>query len=90
MSEPSSFEDEFERLEEILERLEEGDLSLDASLGEYERGVGALRRCREILAAAERRIEELTPGEAGETRPFDAADLPPADDEDTNEGDDEA
>ena len=61
------FEQEFQRLEEILVRLERGELSLDESLTAYEQGVGALRACRELLTQAERRIEELTPGPDGPT-----------------------
>lgn len=60
-----SFEDEYRRLEEILSKLEGGELSLEDSLQEYEQGVGALRRCREILTKAELRIRELSPDGAG-------------------------
>jgi exodeoxyribonuclease VII small subunit len=60
-AEPESFEDRFKALSEILARLEEGDLSLDDCLKEYEHGVRAVGRCRELLDKAERRIEELTP-----------------------------
>ena len=61
------FEQEFQRLEEILVRLERGELSLDESLAAYEQGVAALRSCRTLLGEAERRIEELTPGPEGPT-----------------------
>lgn len=54
------FEDQYRQLEEILVRLERGELTLDESLQEYEKGVAALRACREVLAKAERRIEELS------------------------------
>ena len=53
------FEDKLRELEEILKRLERGDLTLDDSVVEYERGIKVLRACREVLAGAERRIEEL-------------------------------
>jgi exodeoxyribonuclease VII small subunit len=53
------FEEKHRELEEILRKLERGDLSLDDSIAEYERGIHALRACREILAGAERKIEEL-------------------------------
>ena len=56
-----SFEDEFKKLEEILGRLEGGELSLEQSLSEYEQGIGSLRRCREILDQAELKIKELSP-----------------------------
>lgn len=58
-----SFEAKFAELEEILARLEGGELTLDDSLSEYEKGVAALRSCRELLAKAEKRIEELAPAE---------------------------
>ncbi|MCO5168817.1 MAG: exodeoxyribonuclease VII small subunit [Planctomycetes bacterium] len=54
------FEEQYRQLEEILVRLERGELSLDESLQEYEKGIAALRACREVLARAERRIEELS------------------------------
>jgi exodeoxyribonuclease VII small subunit len=60
-SETPRFEDKLRELEEILRRLERGDLSLDDSVAEYERGIRALRACREVLAGAERRIDELDP-----------------------------
>ena len=60
-----TFEEHYRQLEDILVKLERGDLTLDQSLVEYERGVAALRTCRDILGKAERRIEELSaaPGE---------------------------
>lgn len=54
------FEDQYRQLEEILVKLERGDLTLDESLVEYERGIAALRACRDVLGKAERRIEELS------------------------------
>jgi exodeoxyribonuclease VII small subunit len=72
------FEDRLRELEEILKKLERGDLSLDDSVAEYERGIAALRSCRSVLDGAERKIEELVrvreapagkPGEAV-LRPF--------------------
>jgi exodeoxyribonuclease VII small subunit len=61
-----TFEEQYKALEEILGRLERGDLTLDQSLAEYERGVGALKSCREVLSKAERRIEELSIAGVGE------------------------
>ena len=75
MSEPTlRFEEKLKELEDILRRLERGDLSLDDAVSEYERGIKALRECRSVLENAERRIEELVrvrdnPGEV-EVRPF--------------------
>jgi exodeoxyribonuclease VII small subunit len=60
-----TFEEQFKQLEEILSKLERGDLSLDESLREYEHGVKALRGCHQLLGAAEKRIEELDLAPAG-------------------------
>jgi exodeoxyribonuclease VII small subunit len=55
-----SFERALERLEEVAQRLEGGDLELEAALAAFEEGVGLARRCAEQLREAERRIEVLT------------------------------
>lgn len=65
------FEAALERLEEIVQRLEAGDLPLEEALAAFEEGVGLSRRCAQQLDAAERRIEVLLE-EGGElrARPF--------------------
>ena len=60
-----SFEECFEDLETIVNKLEAGELTLEESLAEYERGIKALRRCHEILAKAEKRIEMLIRDDEG-------------------------
>jgi exodeoxyribonuclease VII small subunit len=63
MPENDSFEEEYDRLEEIVERLDSGrvgdDLTLDEALELYEEGVGLVRRCREHLDEAEATLETL-------------------------------
>ena len=63
MTEKESFEDEFDRLEEVVERLDSGrvgeDLTLDEALELYEEGVELVRRCREHLDDAEATLETL-------------------------------
>jgi exodeoxyribonuclease VII small subunit len=54
-----TFEAAMARLEEILDRLERGDVSLDEALELWREGDRLHRRCLELLAAAEARIEEL-------------------------------
>jgi exodeoxyribonuclease VII small subunit len=49
-----------EQLESIVERVEEGQVGLEQALAEYERGVGLVKRCREVLQRAELRVEELS------------------------------
>lgn len=55
-----SFEKSLEKLEEIVSKLEDGDLSLDESLKLFEEGVKLSRECQERLALAERKIQKLT------------------------------
>ena len=54
-------------LEEVVQRLESGDLSLEASLEAFEQGIGLVRRGEKLLKDAERRVEELLAGD-GEPR----------------------
>jgi exodeoxyribonuclease VII small subunit len=55
-----SFEHLLGDLEAIIERIESGEIGLERSIGEYERGVQLIRRCREILSSAEQKVEELS------------------------------
>lgn len=54
-----SFESLLAEAEEIARRLEGGELTLDESLREYEKGVANLRRCAQLVAAAEERVKIL-------------------------------
>lgn len=75
------FEEAIERLEAIIDRIERGEVGLEESLTEYERGVGLIRRCREILDKAEQRIAELSvedgaekgDGAGGGSRPMESS-----------------
>lgn len=64
------FEHSLAELESIVARLEQGDLSLDESLQQFERGVGLTRICQDALQQAEQKIEILarTPGSNSATR----------------------
>ena len=53
-------EDRLARVEEIARALDSDSLGLDDALALFEEGVGHVRRAKEILAAAELRVEELT------------------------------
>lgn len=53
------FEDIIERLDQLVQRLESGGLSLDEALKVYEEGVGLARTGNQLLEGAENRIEEL-------------------------------
>ena len=71
-SEQPTFEESIKRLEEIVAKLEEGQVPLDESLKLFEEGVGLSRQCNARLEEIERRIEILVKGEDGEleARPF--------------------
>jgi len=58
--ETKSFEESLADLEEIVAKLESGDLPLEESLQLFEEGVRLSRTCRERVTQAERRIEILT------------------------------
>jgi exodeoxyribonuclease VII small subunit len=68
-------------LEKIVERLEAGDLTLDDSLKQFERGVALTRQCQAALRNAEQKVEILLrksgvnsgedASEGFETAPFD-------------------
>lgn len=53
------FEQSLQELEALVLRMESGDLSLDASLKEFERGVQLTRQCQAELTAAEQRVKLL-------------------------------
>ena len=55
-----AFEDALRELEEIVARLEAGDLTLEASLALFERGQTLARRCNQQLDSASLRVEQLT------------------------------
>jgi len=55
-----SFEQAIAEVEEIVSKLEGGRLGLSQSLDEYQRGVGTLKECYELLEVAERRVTLLS------------------------------
>ncbi len=55
-----SFEKALAELEQIVQRLERGDVPLEESVAIYERGEVLKRRCDELLRLAEARVEKIT------------------------------
>lgn len=53
------FEDALAQVEQIVAKLETGDLGLTDSLGQYEVGVRRLKQCHAMLASAEQRVSVL-------------------------------
>ncbi len=60
------FEDAMERLEEIVEALETGDLSLERSLEVFEEGVKLSNVCQQELKKADARVQLLMKNLNGE------------------------
>ena len=58
-AQPTSFEAALARLEDIVHRLEDGDVGLAEALEHYEQAVGYLRQCYQLVERAERKIELL-------------------------------
>jgi exodeoxyribonuclease VII small subunit len=54
-----SFEQQMAELEQVVERLERGDLTLEENVALYERGVMLSRACKQQIADAERRVQVL-------------------------------
>lgn len=66
-NDPPSFEAALQRLEQIVRQLEQGDLSLDASISLYEEGQRLRALCETQLNAARARIELIQQGSDGVT-----------------------
>ena len=63
---PPSFEEALAQLEQIVQKLEKGELALEESLKLYEEGIRLSRLCHGKLEEAEGRIEMLLKDARGE------------------------
>jgi exodeoxyribonuclease VII small subunit len=86
-SEELSFEDALARLEELVERLEEGDVPLEESLGAYKEGTVLVKQCLARLARAETVIKELS--ETADGFRLEASAIEDDDEEESPSGQDE-
>lgn len=68
----ADFEKALSELEELVRKLEQGELSLEQSLAAFERGVKLTRECQTALRSAEQRVQQLMLREDGsvESTPF--------------------
>ncbi len=72
----ADFEHSLDELEQLVQRMEKGDLTLDDSLQAYERGVALYRNCQTALDQAELRVRLLSdPLEPDQSEPFDTPPL---------------
>lgn len=70
------FESALEELEQVVEQLESGELSLEDSLSAFEKGVGLVRFCNQKLNEVEKKIEMLVKDKEGKLQLKALVDLP--------------
>lgn len=63
-----SFEEAIKNLTEIVGKIEQGQIPLQDSLQQYERGMALIKHCRGILQKAEKRIEKISEEKTSEDR----------------------
>lgn len=68
----ANFERSLDELEQLVQKMEKGDQSLDESLAAYERGVALYRQCQTALEQAELRVKLLSDPD----KPENAEDFP--------------
>ncbi len=71
-----TFEDALRALEDVVRKLESGEVALDDSIDLYERGETLRKHCQARLDSAQARIERIVQGPGGQavgTAPFDPA-----------------
>ena len=67
------FEAAMAELEQLVERMERGDLTLEQSLEDFERGIALFRSCEQALKSAEQKVRILTErGDEETLSPFEA------------------
>ncbi len=72
--EQMTFEDAIRELEQVVGKLERGDVALDDSIALYERGAALKKRCETKLSEAEEKVAKITVGPDGQaagTAPLD-------------------
>ena len=58
-----NFEDAIQELTKIVGKIEQGQIPLQESIEQYEKGMTLIKHCREILLKAEKRIEKISQAE---------------------------
>lgn len=70
-SQLEQFEKSLDELETLVNRMEQGELSLDESLQSFERGIALYRNCQSALEQAELKVQQLLSLDPNETaQPF--------------------
>tara|TARA_B100000886_G_scaffold288612_1_gene213542 strand:- start:419 stop:637 length:219 start_codon:yes stop_codon:yes gene_type:complete len=65
-----NFEVSLQKLEKIIEKLEEGDISLEESVKSFEEGIGLVKECQKQLSQAELKVKKLL--DSGDTVDLDS------------------
>ncbi|MBM7569709.1 exodeoxyribonuclease VII small subunit [Aquibacillus albus] len=64
-----SFEEAMKQLEQIVEKLEEGDVPLEKAINYYQEGMNLSKFCSDKLTKVEKQMEQIV-NEQGEFKPF--------------------
>ena len=54
-----NFETSLKKLEKIIEKLEDGEISLEDSVKSFEEGIGLVKECQKQLSQAELKVKKL-------------------------------
>ncbi len=74
-SEDFDFEATLAELENLVERMEQGEMPLEDSLRDFERGIALTRQCQQALKDAEQKVQQLSAKQAdADLQPFDSDD----------------
>mgnify|MGYP001230470025 FL=1 len=65
-----NFETSLQKLEKIIEKLEDGDISLEDSVKSFEEGIGLVKECQKQLSKAELKVKKLL--DSGDTVDLDS------------------
>jgi exodeoxyribonuclease VII small subunit len=77
-----SFEEAIKELTKIVGQIEQGQIALQDSLQQYEKGMGLIKHCRTILQEAEKRIEKISKTESEQIEDEKAEENPNSNEED--------
>ena len=72
--ESKTFEQSVNRLEEIVKRMERGDVPLEEALSLFEEGTGLVASCSRLLDEAELKVVQMTKGADGNPEERDFSD----------------
>ena len=64
----NSFEESINRLEELVDKMESGESSLEQNLEWFEEGMDLIKACQTHLAYADKRVQELIKSSESENK----------------------